>query len=235
MFNIPQFIRGTFYETNPKSVDTKPQTYVRIHVMRASRLCALSQMEKFENNLLTNDILSSNSFFSLSLTRQFLSFGLRYNMITISSTKKIAFERFHSESIERQSITLRRKLAASLAFVTTIFFLCMENVKSFTYPVSQHSFLNENTFLFVASGLHSMTRKFSLKNSNCPKQNQHQVLGPSTPTNIRPAMTTLKMVRSIPSIDLENLAPNSVRTTLKAFGGWYNEMDPVAKAPIYEE
>ena len=63
MFNISQFIRGTFYETNPKSVDTKPQTYVRIHVMHVSRLCALSQMEKFENNLLTNDILSSNSFF----------------------------------------------------------------------------------------------------------------------------------------------------------------------------
>ena len=156
-------------------------------------------------------------------------------MITISSKNEMGLDRFHSESIKRQSITLRRKFAASVAFVTTIFFLCMENVKSFTYPVSQHSFLNENTFLFVASGLHSMTRKLSLKNTHGRKQDQHQILGSNSPTHVRPCRTTLKMVRSIPSIDLEDLAPNSVRTTLKAFGGWYNEMDPLAKTPIYEE
>ena len=152
-------------------------------------------------------------------------------------------EKQRKEHFHRQALNFRHKFAAAIAFSTTLFFLCIENVKSFTSPLSTKVLFNENTMLFVASGTHSLVKKWTTVNNSISK-NQDQpdinkrsfATTATTPANKRQKLTStsLKMAWTMPQS--QSSPPMlDMKTSLSAFGGWYNKMDPVARPPVYDE
>jgi hypothetical protein len=155
------------------------------------------------------------------------------------------------ERIARQAILVRHKMATLVAFSTTIFFLCLENVKAFTAPIQSVAF-NENTLLFLASGAHSMMKRWK----NAPLSNPGSsrlpmgslafpkpspVNGPSIlPRTHGDSNTSLKMAFGFGAPSTAAAAASSpqmldMKTSLSAFTGWYNSMDPVARPPVYDD
>jgi hypothetical protein len=144
------------------------------------------------------------------------------------------------KKFQRHAFLVKRKLTAAIAFSTTLFLLCLENVKAFTTTgtssFAASAVLNENTMLFFASGAHSLAHKWRLTQRNNRAQasslslNQHQ--RPSrrflaSPTSLKMAFGFDTSPSSPPMLDM--------KTSISAFGGWYNTMDPVARPPIYDE
>lgn len=144
------------------------------------------------------------------------------------------------KKFQRHAFLVKRKLTAAIAFSTTLFLLCLENVKAFTTTgtssFAASAVLNENTMLFFASGAHSLAHKWRLTQRNNRAQasslslNQHQ--RPSrrflaSPTSLKMAFGFDTSPSSPPMLDM--------KTSISAFGGWYNTMDPVARPPIYDD
>lgn len=153
----------------------------------------------------------------------------------------------NSIPIARQAIHVRHKMATLVAFATTMFLLCIENVKAFTAPI-QSVALNENTLLFLASGAHSMLKRWktstSASNVSLRKTSNSAFGKPSvvpktpTPRTHHDSCTSLNMAFGfgIPSTSA-TMDPQmlDMKTSLNAFTGWYNSMDPVARPPVYDE
>ncbi len=139
-------------------------------------------------------------------------------------------------------------MATLLAFSTTIFLLCIENVKAFTVPLS-----NEKTLLFLASGAHSIAERWkrngttnvsatlqaSIKSLSSKSMNSK-----NTVAFVRPMVTPRTQLNSGTALRAFSFAstPSSpapqmldMKTSINAFGSWYNQMDPVAKPPVYDE
>jgi len=147
--------------------------------------------------------------------------------------------------LERHAVIFRRKVATLTAFATAIFLLCIENVKAFTSPLSSSSaLLNENTILFFASGAHTIVKRWKstpAKNTiratsdiQIDAQRREAGLALGLRCNHRLSSTALRMMfgtapssSSPPMLDM--------KTSIGAFGGWYNKMDPVARPPVYED
>lgn len=154
------------------------------------------------------------------------------------------------ERIARQAILVRHKMATLVAFSTTIFFLCLENVKAFTAPIQSVAF-NENTLLFLASGAHSMMKRWKNAppasnlglNSRLPTgfmafSKPSPAQGPSIlPRTHSGSNTSLKMAFGFGAPSTAAAAPQmlDMKTSLNAFTGWYNSMDPVARPPVYDD
>lgn len=146
------------------------------------------------------------------------------------------------KKFQRHAFLVKRKLTTAIAFSTTLFLLCLENVKAFTTTgtssFAASAVLNENTMLFFASGAHSLAHKWRLTQRTNRAQasslslNQHQHQRPSrrslaSPTSLKMAFGFDTSPSSPPMLDM--------KTSISAFGGWYNTMDPVARPPIYDD
>jgi hypothetical protein len=162
-------------------------------------------------------------------------------MIFTTTTRK------YEARIQQHAFVAQQKARFLMAFAATILFLCIENVKAFTAPLS-----NPNTLIFMASGAHSVAKSWKAKPTTfgirqTPKSqtteeireeqggrgDQSQMLGRSQ----RISLTSLNMMTfgfgdssttdSPPTLDM--------KTSLNAFGSWYNKMDPVARPPDYDD
>jgi hypothetical protein len=152
--------------------------------------------------------------------------------------------------LKRHAVLVQRKMAALVAFSTTIFLLCIENVKAFTTssPLSlSSSLINENTMIMFASGAHTLAKRWKSTSSTLGRASSRSV-SPSSDRSLtsglsvttvngtgsgrRFPLTTLRMAIGImPS----ESSMQEMKTSIGAFGGWYNKLDPVARPPVYED
>lgn len=145
--------------------------------------------------------------------------------------------------LQRHAVVVRRKVATAIAFATTIFLICIENTKSFTTPLfAPNALLNENTFSFWTSS--RLAKRFKLSPSKLSLRSISKngydtslasMAGASPNINSRKFHTTsLRMSHSVaPSTSAPLML--DMKTTINAFGGWYNELDPLARPSVYYE
>mmetsp|Transcript_14968 Transcript_14968/g.21902 ORF Transcript_14968/g.21902 Transcript_14968/m.21902 type:complete len:306 (+) Transcript_14968:97-1014(+) len=229
-------------------------------------------------------------------------------MVNISHPSSIHV-RVPSKKIQQHVVVARRKVTALVAFTTTILLLCIENVKAFTAPLSSSAILNENTLLFLASGAHSVAKRWKAKtatkgisfhpsrsrlsisnlikpsvsmsmtmsklssycgvpttcstmnssNAHCVTRSPHSISNTNSNSLLKTVRSTnnakAAFAPQLPSPrgrtqSLEPLrmafgfgaAPSpsappmlDMKTSLNAFGSWYNHMDPVAGPPVYDD
>ena len=161
-------------------------------------------------------------------------------MIVTVSDKK------YEGRIQQHAFLVQQKARILLAFTATIFLLCIENVKAFTAPLS-----NPDTLFFMASGAHSIAKRWKSKSSTltirqttlskrtvdskeeqCQEVRSNQILNRSQ----RKSSTSLRMAFSFSSLATKEDIPTlDMKTSINAFGSWYNKMDPVARPPDYDE
>lgn len=154
-------------------------------------------------------------------------------------------------SIQQHAFFVQQKARILFAFVVTMFLLCIENVKAFTAPLC-----NPDTLLFMASGAHSIAkRRWASKPGTLSirQTSQHQAsnecnsVSNEQPTQVtrphlilnrsqRKSNTSLNMAFSFASLTAVQAQPTlDMKTSINAFGSWYNQMDPVARPPDYDE
>lgn len=164
-------------------------------------------------------------------------------MIETSSTS------IQTKKIKQHAVLVRRKVTAIVAFTTTIFLLCIENVKAFTAPLSSSSIMNENTIMFLATGAHSIAKRWKMKGGPMTMRvatsklsnSLHNAQVAFIPHPIYKAqltsITSLKMAFGFGDTTPSAPAPPmlDMKTSINAFGGWYNSMDPVARPPVYDD
>jgi len=149
----------------------------------------------------------------------------------------------HTQIIQQHAKVFQRKIAAAIAFTTTIFLLWIEDVKAFT---ATHSFFNENTILFLASGAHSLAKRWRSTSGSFAippvlrttrEEGIHQTFPSGASTSQSAGFGTSHCARSFTSLRMSTpSAPMlDMKTSLNAFGGWYNKMEPLARPPIYDE
>jgi len=146
----------------------------------------------------------------------------------------------HPQRIQQQAVLFQRKMAATMAFITTMFFFWIEEVKAFS---STHSIFNKNVLLFLASGAHSLTNKWRSSSGTfmgkrtfvgSRVQESNQQTAPSSRIFSSRSFTSLKMAWSLPSPVLSS--PSDWKTPFSSMGGsWYNKVEPVAFSPLYDE
>jgi hypothetical protein len=158
------------------------------------------------------------------------------------------------EHLQYQAVLMKRKVTALIAFTTTIFLLCIENVKAFAAPFS-----SPDTLMMLATGAHSLAKRW--KNSN----NCSHISTDSRPTSSNPpnsknacsrsalmvatrdtsiarshikSVTSLKMAFGF-GVPAMSPTPSptmpDMKSSMNTFGFWYNQMDPVARPPVYDE
>jgi len=145
----------------------------------------------------------------------------------------------HQQRLQQQAILFQRKMAAAMAFITTMFFLWIEEVKAFS---TTHSVFNKNVLLFLASGAHSLTNKWRKPSSagvvfvekRTQESSSSQNVQLSRMFNSR-SFTSLKMAWSLPSPTFTS--PSEWKSpSFTSFGGtWYNKVEPVSFSPMYDE
>lgn len=135
------------------------------------------------------------------------------------------------QHIQRHAIFMKRKLAAMIAFATALFLFCIENVKAFTAPLS-----SPDTLVMLATGLHSVAKqnqlwKKSIKLSPALRKTSHGNTSASSTS------TSLKAFGFGASVEQKRPSPQmlDMKTSINAFNGWYNQMDPVARPPVYDD
>ena len=169
--------------------------------------------------------------------------SIRYHEKPPSAQKKLRHHAF----------LVQRKLTAALAFSTTLFLFCMEHVKAFTSTASSTSsamsLLNENSILMLASGAHSLAHKWRMTQRSVDRSYKSNAVSATTAAARVPEGTPSYQHSRVTSrlrmaFGFDSFAPSSsptapplldMKTSISAFGGWYNTMDPVARPPIYEE
>jgi len=158
--------------------------------------------------------------------------------MTASASNKSTIQ---NKKIQQHAVLVRRKFTAVLAFTTTIFLLCIENVKSFTAPLSSPALLNENTLMFLATGAHSITKRWRITGASTSLKGATSKMSaafasPPIARAQRQSSTSLKMAFGLGS-PVTSPAPQmlDMKTSISAFGGWYNSMDPVARPPVYDD
>lgn len=166
-----------------------------------------------------------------------------------SGTQSIAMRKEH---LQYQAILMKRKVTALIAFATTIFLLCIENVKAFAAPFS-----SPDTLMMLATGAHSLVAKH-WKTSRSVNARATSNLSPPTtgspntihgPNTISSSYSHVNQCqgRSTTSLRMAfgfgvpttapSPSPNmlDMKTSINAFGSWYNQMDPVARPPVYDD
>jgi len=153
---------------------------------------------------------------------------------------------FHKVKFQKHAVVFKRRMAALVAFSTTVYFLCLENVKAFTSaPLSSNVVMNENTLLLLASGAHSLARCWNTPSSTAihlpsssrtsKKVMSNEVINRAT-TGQRLSLTSLRMALGFGAMETPS-SPEmlDMKTSFGAFGSWYNTLDPVARPPVYED
>lgn len=161
----------------------------------------------------------------------------------INATKK------QYDATIQHAFFMQQKARILIAFAATMFFLCIENVKAFTAPLC-----NPDALLVMASGAHSIAKKWTSKPGAFGIRQTSQHPTPSNGLNTgehsmqpqqmlsrsqRNSLTTLNMAFSFaaPSSTTRSEPPPTldIKTSINAFGSWYNKMDPIARPPDYDE
>lgn len=146
---------------------------------------------------------------------------------------------FHKVKFQQHAVVFKRRMAALVAFSTTVYFLCLENVKAFTSaPLSSHVVMNENTLLLLASGAHSLARSWNTPSPTSVKKIMSNEIINSSTSSRRFSLTSMRMALGFGAMEPE--IPSSpemldMKTSFGAFGSWYNTLDPVARPPVYED
>ncbi|GFH61612.1 hypothetical protein CTEN210_18088 [Chaetoceros tenuissimus] len=130
------------------------------------------------------------------------------------------------QHIQRHAIFMKRKLAAMIAFTTALFLFCVENVKAFTAPLS-----SPDTLVMLATGLHSVAKQNELWKKTTVK------LSPALRKTSPTSSTSLKAFGFGAPVEQKRSSPQmlDMKTSINAFNGWYNQMDPVARPPVYDD
>mmetsp|Transcript_2385 Transcript_2385/g.3669 ORF Transcript_2385/g.3669 Transcript_2385/m.3669 type:complete len:232 (+) Transcript_2385:66-761(+) len=145
------------------------------------------------------------------------------------------------KKIQRHAVLMQRKVTAILAFTTTIFLLCVENVKAFTAPLA-----SPDALFMLATGAHSVAKRWKpsegknsgfFTNAIAFSKSQSAFTPSSTTQTQRKSLTSLRMAFGfglpLPSTPAPQML--DMKTSINAFGSWYNDMDPVARPPIYDD
>ena len=145
--------------------------------------------------------------------------------------------------VQRHALLMQHKVTTIIAFTTAIFILCVENVKAFAAPLS-----SPDTIFMVATGVHSLAKrwKHSEGNSgflnNVPSSLTFSKTQPAYASSAkahtqRKSLTSLEMAFGfgVPAPSAPAPQMLDMKTSINAFGSWYNRMDPVARPPIYDE
>lgn len=164
--------------------------------------------------------------------------SIRIIMITFNSSC------IKKEKFQRHAV---RKFTTLLAVSTTIFLLCVKNVKAFAAPLSSPALLNENTLMFLATGAHSIAKRWKTTGRSSSSILETQKMLPIQIKAVfvphpfakshRTSLTSLTMAFGfgVPSPSTPAPPMLDMKTSINAFGSWYNSMDPVARPPVYDE
>lgn len=133
------------------------------------------------------------------------------------------------QHIQRHAIFMKRKLAAMIAFATALFLLCVENVKAFSAPLS-----SPDTLVMLATGLHSVAKQNQLWKKSVKLS---PALRKTSQANTDASNTSTSLKAFGFGAPVEKASPQmlDMKTSINAFNGWYNQMDPVARPPVYDE
>mmetsp|Transcript_27618 Transcript_27618/g.31632 ORF Transcript_27618/g.31632 Transcript_27618/m.31632 type:complete len:241 (+) Transcript_27618:220-942(+) len=161
-------------------------------------------------------------------------------MIVTTTTKQ------YEARIQRHAFVVQQKVRFLIAFTAAVLLLCIENVKAFTAPFS-----NPDTMLFLASGAHSMARRWKAKptpfvihqhqQNQKTSENKEEYMNRASNSRLlfrsqRNSLTSL-MAFGFGVYPKQSSAPQmlDMKTSINAFGSWYNKMDPVARPPEYDD
>jgi len=134
--------------------------------------------------------------------------------------------------LERHAVIFRRSMTTLIAIITAIFLLCVENVKSFTLPLSTSSvLLNENTLLLWKSTPAKNDIRATSDTINVQRREAGLAVG--LRCNQRLSSTALSMMFGMNSSSSDYVL--DMKTSIRAFGGWYNKIDAVARPTVYED
>ena len=146
------------------------------------------------------------------------------------------------KQIQHHAVLMQRKVTTILAFTTTIFLLCVENVKAFTAPLA-----SPDALFVLATGAHSIAKRWKnpsegknsgvFKNALAFSRTQSAFTPSSRTQSQRKSLTSLRMAFGFGLPVPLTPAPQmlDMKTSFNAFGSWYNHMDPVARPPVYDE
>lgn len=187
---------------------------------------------------------------------------------TTTATTTTATRKYEA-SLQQHAFFVQQKARFLIAFAATILLLCIEHVKAFAAPLS-----NPDTLLFMASGAHSVAKRYRSTTNNkpvpSPALNIRQTATAAATTDEtgggsgghdhsqssssrsqsfsalhsqmlsrtqRNSLTSLRMAFGFGELPKGEDAPPTLdmRTSLNAFGSWYNKMDPVARPPDYDD
>lgn len=114
--------------------------------------------------------------------------------------------------LQRHVVLVHRKVARTLALAATIFIICIESAKSFTSTTTSASssvaVSGETAALFFLQSYGKLTKRRRFQSSTLD--------------------VSLRMTTGQPAM-------LDMKTTIGAFGGWYNTMNPVARPSVYDE
>ena len=148
----------------------------------------------------------------------------------------------YNARIQHHAVFMQQKAQLLFAFIATMLFLCIEEVKAFAAPLAK-----PDAILFMASGAHSMAKGWGgiPSSSNTHPTSQGKSTDDKdrakkdfkqdniTSRTHRNKVTCMRMTFGTSTTDS---APTlDMKTSLNAFGSWYNTMDPVARPPDYDE
>jgi len=141
-------------------------------------------------------------------------------------------------NLRRHAVIVRRKVAMAVAFATTILLICIENAKSFTVPISASSVSrNENAIHLLRSSRLAKRLKIGFHpNSNREYgTNVGSSVGfLSNPHQQHFSLSSLRMAVGVtPSTSQPPML--DMKTSINAFGGWYDKLDPVARPYLYKD
>jgi len=140
--------------------------------------------------------------------------------------------------LQMHAVFVRRKVAKTLVFTATVLLICIKNAKSFTTTTTTTTTSvlfsrvpsSETTLLFLTS--YSKLTKRRLFRS-CPSERSVR----PAPSSGHGTGVSLRMTPGVTSSSSGAARPAmlDMKTSIGAFGGWYNTMDPVARPSVYNE
>ena len=139
--------------------------------------------------------------------------------------------------LQMHAVFVRRKVAKTLVFTATVLLICIKNAKSFTTTttttttsVSSSGVLSSETTLLFLTSYGKLTKQRLLR--SFPSERSVR----PAPSGGHGTGVSLRMTPGVaPWSGAAQPAMLDMKTSIGAFGGWYNTMDPVARPPVYNE
>lgn len=133
------------------------------------------------------------------------------------------------------------RLPAAIAVFTTVLCMCIENVKAFLSSESLPSVISNlvqtSSMAAWMSRFPTTMRKFHSTDDTTAVSYAMASIGSFLSTKAKQASrTTTSLAASWSFNDMASFSVNTLNSaSLKAFGSWYNELDPRVRPPVYED